>query len=264
MSYYYMQSVDPIELAARFSNEDVIDPIHGMDEDWVVPKLDRIHAVLNRLPDREADLVRLYFFKNKKQTDIAEIFGITQAAVSYRLNRAAARLRFLIEMPNIEKAEVNKMLEDAFPAHMDVRVFSEMYDSTCQSEVAGILEITQGMVRHRFIKGLRQLGLVFVDRMYSFVDTMEPDEYEGKEIRRILDGIRAREDTIEDADLEKELRTVVTIIENLLPGGEYDEDNPYIKFALLYKTFLRIRYNFNILREVRLPRWSNRPTNTIV
>src|SRR5690554_5695563 len=44
----------------------------------------RIDPLLERIPDREADIIYMYFYQEKRQADIAVIFNMTQAAVSYR------------------------------------------------------------------------------------------------------------------------------------------------------------------------------------
>lgn len=260
MSRYYIQPIDPSELASRFSTEDVLEPIHGEDEEWVIPRLDKIRSVLDRLPDRETDLIKLYFFLDKKQTDIAEIFGITQAAVSYRIKRALDRIRFLVDMPDLDKYDIYDILLTVMPSQLDAEIFREMYETTCQSEVAKRLEITQGRVRHRFIKNLRHLGEVLIDRLYSWVDTLDPDTYEAKESRQQLDELMRIADDLEDEDFENALNVVVNTIEEL---SDQVKDEQTMEFASIYQVFVRIRYNFNILREVKLPKWSNRAKNTI-
>ena len=114
----YIQPVDPNELAARYSTEDTLDPIHSLDEDWVLPRLEKIKSVLHLLPGRETDLVSLYFFHDKKQMDIAEIFGITQAAVSYRIKRALDRIKFLVEMPDLSKDDIYKIMTEVMPTDL--------------------------------------------------------------------------------------------------------------------------------------------------
>lgn len=260
MSRYYIQPIDPAELAQRFSTEDVLDPIHGQDEEWMNPRLDKIRDVLDRLPDRETDLIRLYFFRNKKQTDIAEIFGITQAAVSYRIKRALSRIRFLVDMPDLNKNDIYDILIDVMPTELDASIFKEMYETTCQSEVAKRLEITQGRVRHRFIKNLHHLGKTLIDRFYAWVNTLDPTSFEAKDILAKLDDIAHRADDMDPEDFEDELNALTASVEDL-PSELQNKDT--LQFAAIYRVFVRIRYNFNILREVKLPKWSKRAKNTL-
>lgn len=257
----YIQPIDPSELASRFSTEDTLDPIHSLDEDWVTPRLEKIKSVLDRLPDRENDLIRLYFFLDKKQMDIAEIFGITQAAVSYRIKRALDRIRFLVDMPDLNQDEIYEFMEPIMPTTLDAQIFKEMYDTTCQSEVANRLDVTQGRVRHRFIKHLRHLGETFLDRCLSWADTLPPNTLEFAEAHRIFRSVEDRLSELDDASFEKEMREVSDFVEQL--EGDLGQED-ILKFSGIYQVFVRIRYNFNILREVKLPKWSNRAKRTIL
>jgi len=262
MSVHFIQPVDPQELASRFSTDDTLDPLPRQDEDWKKLHLEKIKAVMDRLPAREADLVRLYFFLNKKQTDIAEIFNITQAAVSYRIKRALNRIRFLIEIPEVTKDDLYADLLPVMPTKLDARIFAEMFESTCQSEVAEILDISQGRVRHRFIANLARLGQVLVDRAYAWTRRNDEDLVEVKAVRERLDDLmeQKRRKELETEDFEDGLKEVVDLLCEL-PDELADED--LILFARYYKTFVKIRYNFNILREIKLPKWSNRSKKTI-
>jgi DNA-directed RNA polymerase specialized sigma24 family protein len=237
MSAGYVIPVDPAELANRFaatedprydretgdfdeqtaniSDEDVADFFSGNDyESQIAPLLDRI-------PDKEADLIYLYFIQRKRQLDIATIFGITQAAVSYRLERGIKRIQFLLSIPQITEDELKADLPEVFPASsscpkcastvvascpvcegkgtilIDVSILVGMWRTTCQSEVANTLGLTQGRVRHRFFKA----------------------------------------------------------VEILQAAAEKDE-----KFEPYFKVFSSISggKKFNILREVRLPQWADR------
>ena len=60
-----------------------------------------VRELMADLPLREADFVELYFFNHKTQTDIAEIFKVSQPTVCYRLQRATARIRFVLSLPDI-------------------------------------------------------------------------------------------------------------------------------------------------------------------
>lgn len=55
----------------------------------------KLKAAMDRLPDEERDCVDLVA-KGCLQTDIGSILGLTQAAISYRLHRAEARLRWML------------------------------------------------------------------------------------------------------------------------------------------------------------------------
>lgn len=197
----YVIPVDPSELATRFQAREE-DPLFDEEDD----RLDlqeamigniaddafaaymseggyesRIAPLLDRIPAREADLIFLYFIKKKRQADIATIFNVTQAAISYRLDRGIQRLKFLLQIPQVTEEELRTDLLTVFPAktacarcptapedgcpickdkgtiYIDVEILVGMWITTCQSEVATKLGLTQGRVRHRFFKAVETL-----------------------------------------------------------------------------------------------------------
>lgn len=206
MSGGYVISVDPAELATRFASQDPLyddigDPVEeeGAITEPLISTLNyenQIKPLLNRIPEREADLIDLYYLHKKRQADIAVIFGVTQAAISYRLDRGLQRIRFLLSIPQVSEEDMRRDLPDVPFKAIDVDILIGMWLTTCQSEVASRLGLTQGRVRHRF---------------FGAVKTLER---------------KATEDT---------------------------------RFEPYSKIFVSIASkNFNVLREVKLPQWSNR------
>ena len=132
-----------------------------------------IVPLLDLIPKREADIIELYWLLDKRQADIATIFGITQAAVSYRLGRGILRIKFLLDLPSVTREGMIEDLSEAFSQntcihnepegdpeahlHVDVRILVHMWETTCQSDVAKTLGLTQGRVRHRFFKAVTKL-----------------------------------------------------------------------------------------------------------
>ncbi len=201
MSTGYVIPVNPMELASRFAaaHDPRFDP---EDDDCPADEAEnvsdgaladffsdndyesRIVPLLDRIPSKEADLIYLYFIQRKRQLDIATIFGITQAAVSYRLERGIQRIKFLISIPQVTEEELRADLPAIFPTLspcpkcegspnkaiptcpvcegegsmlIDVAILVGMWRTTCQSEVANRLGLTQGRVRHRFFKAVEAL-----------------------------------------------------------------------------------------------------------
>lgn len=174
MANGYVIPIDPSELANRFANPEE-DPEESEDTEeeeaafsagsreslqlslLVEAEYDsRIEPLLNRIPQREADLIFLYFIQKKRQADIAEIFGVTQAAISYRLDRGLQRIKFLLSIPQVVEEDMREDLVDIFQP-LDIDILVGMWHTTCQSEVASQLNLTQGRVRHRFFKSVAQL-----------------------------------------------------------------------------------------------------------
>lgn len=120
--------------------------------------LDRIKVILDSLPPIEADFIDLYFFRHIKQTDIAEIFGVSQPTVCYRLQRAIQRIKYLLEVPHVELPNLRSDLQEFLEDPMDVDIMVYMYETTCQSEAAKRLQVSQGLVRHRFIRSIDRMN----------------------------------------------------------------------------------------------------------
>ncbi len=166
MSNGYVIPIDPAELANRFASPDAAldddERPEEEDEGEVASFLagadyeSRISPLLNRIPQREADLIYLYYIQKKRQADIAEIFGVTQAAISYRLDRGLQRIKFLLSIPQVTEDEMRETLAEVFE-EIDVNILVGMWQTTCQSEVATRLGLTQGRVRHRFFKSVAAL-----------------------------------------------------------------------------------------------------------
>lgn len=160
----YVIPVDPLQLASRHSSDDTPPAEESETESSLEPLFSslnyeqQIAPLLDRIPKREADLIILYYIQKKRQADIAAIFGVTQAAISYRLDRGLQRIRFLLSVPQITEEEMREDLPDIFK-DIDVDILVGMWHTTCQSEVASRLGLTQGRVRHRFFRAVKTLEL---------------------------------------------------------------------------------------------------------
>jgi DNA-directed RNA polymerase specialized sigma24 family protein len=143
---------DPLEAAEQQAGltDDEAEQLDPSYEAQIVP-------LLPRIPVREADLLELYFIQKKRQADIAIIFGVTQAAISYRLERGIQRIKFLLSIPRLTEQEIREALPLAFDNPIDINILVGMWQTTCQSEVATKLGLTQGRVRHRFFRAVRTL-----------------------------------------------------------------------------------------------------------
>lgn len=164
MSGGYFISVDPADLANRFAASPDETLFEEEEEEVSTEPIlstlnyeNQIKPLLDRLPEREADLIDLYYIQKKRQADIAEIFGVTQAAVSYRLDRGLKRIRFLLSIPQVTEEDMRSDLPAVPFKPIDVDILVGMWQTTCQSEVAERLNLTQGRVRHRFFGAVKVL-----------------------------------------------------------------------------------------------------------
>lgn len=159
--YIGHRSVDPNELETKLSTEEGESWLDFLVDDEMSEekqdKLERVKQILDDLPPVEADFVDLYYYQRKKQTDIAQMFGVSQPTVCYRLQRAADRIQFLMQLPCVSEEEIDSSMRRFLTEEIDVRIMVQMFRTTCQSEVAKRLDVSQGLVRHRFIKAIEKM-----------------------------------------------------------------------------------------------------------
>lgn len=153
--------VDPSEMESRFSEEDALSFLDHTGTEELSEEghlqLDIVKGVLDQIPSMEADFIECYYMRRMKQTDIAEIFGVSQPTVHYRLERAASRIRYLLALPELAEGELEDILEEHISDEMDRQIMLLMYETTCQSEVAKQLGVSQGLVRHRFMRTISRM-----------------------------------------------------------------------------------------------------------
>lgn len=160
MSWSGHHMTNPTDIETRFSNEDALSQMTTVftePSEESLAKVERIRGLLDQLPAREADFMDLYYFRHINQTDIAAIFGVSQPTVCYRLKRAIDRIQFLLQLPDITKIELEEAMHGFLSDPLDAKIMVLMWETTCQSEAAKRLGVTQGMVRHRFIRAVKQL-----------------------------------------------------------------------------------------------------------
>lgn len=153
--------MDPVEIEKRYSTTEEL--FYGCNE--TLFQFEDFQPFLDKIPQREVDLIEMYYRQDKKQKEIAEFFGVTQGAVSHRLTRARKRLKFLRDMPKITRPprEILKEHMDAF----ELDLFLFMVETTCQSKTADLLnekyklkgdkKMTQIKVRHKFDRYIERL-----------------------------------------------------------------------------------------------------------
>lgn len=161
MTTGFLISLDPKDMARKFAHDPTDEIIAALDgdssEDRDVPPLTlaEVERYLDRLPPYEADLIEMSL-AGKRQVDIADVMGVTQAGISYRLRRACERIRFFSQLPDLTPEEIREALTPIMrPLHVEIML--AMWATSCQSESAGIVGVTQGRVRHAFITCVAQL-----------------------------------------------------------------------------------------------------------
>lgn len=157
------QVLDPFEIQVRFADESgmaYMGSVFESPSETDLQLIDKVRDIMESLPSREADFVELYYFKKLKQTDIAAIFRVSQPTVCYRLQRATSRIQYLLQLPSINSEELRSRMTEFLLDPLDVNIMVLMFETTCQSEVAKRMGVTQGLVRHRFIRSIEKMGNV--------------------------------------------------------------------------------------------------------
>lgn len=166
-----------VEVESSFDN--FMDSVHGKT---YADKVRSIQEHLESLPAREADFIEMYYFGKLKQTDIAEVFKVSQPTVCYRLQRATNRLQYLLRLPKLDLEQVKLDLSLWLTDSQNVQIMLLMKETTCQSEVAKRLGVSQGLVRHRFLRILKRLRLirdVLCSTTKPNVSSLDDDTLEG-------------------------------------------------------------------------------------
>lgn len=250
-SYAGYHTIDPNDLETSLSTEDGICWLDFILDDEVSEEnqaqLERIRTLLDDLPPNEADYVDLYYYRHKKQTDIAKMFNVSQPTVCYRLQRAAARIMFLLSLPPISEDDVEDTMCSFFTEEIDVRIMIQMLKTTCQSEVAKRLGVSQGLVRHRFIRA---------------IDKMRDAKMYEEGFRYKVENDTATEPlyvkTREEADAIGKSKRMAQFCEKV--GEDLASDKPSkiteipritAQIGKFYDIYQSISSNLNILRDVR-------------
>jgi len=243
---------DPNNLSSRYSNADrlgyegneqdltdlieqhlVAEEVEIIDEDHL--DFADISKYLKRIPVREADFVQLYHRNKMKQEQIAKLFGITQAAVSYRLARGIKRIQFLRTIPELEHDVFVEELSPSF-CPQDMEILWRMYETTCQSEIAKLMGLTQGRVRHRFFRALQKLTDLIAE------------EVQEKQI--FLQALKKHKKPV------KEIEQAQKDLENCI------DESKYAKYRVVFYSISN--KHFNILHEVSLPQFKDRGDSQIM
>lgn len=177
------QVIDPFEMEARFSNlqsMSCLDSVFDTLSEESERKIERVREIMKDLPKREADFVDLYFFRGKRQTVIADIFGVSQPTVHYRLRRATQRIQFLLGLPDITHERMRKLLLPLVIDPLDADIMVLMSRTTCQTEVAKRIGRSQGFVRHRYLRTMKRLKelCLLADIIRVHCDEAQPEVFD--------------------------------------------------------------------------------------
>ncbi len=236
--------LDPSEIETTFAVEDgmaFMDSIFDEPSEEALLKIEDVKRIMEGLPPREADFVDLYYFRKMTQTDIAVLFGVSQPTICYRLQRAAHRIHFLFKLPHVDEDEMLEDLDAFLSDPMDTQIMALMWKITCQSEVAKYLGVTQGFVRHRFLRS--------ISRMKSFV-ALPQTEADLVEKRVALS---EKSGTVEYVFAEKEYQMAMQAMETFLGmiPQKLKNAEAFQRFSRYLDMYLFMSQNLNLMREIQ-------------
>lgn len=169
-------SLDPADMERMFTFEDTFAGFPTTDEEMPPErsvKIEEVRHLLEHLPPREADFIELYFFRRVRQTSIADLYNVSQPTVCYRLRRGATRLRYLYNLPEYDIGKMEEDLRSVLTDEQDIRIMLGMVRTTCQSDVASELGVSQGKVRYRFLRTISKLeamsGMELYVQVFKYV-----------------------------------------------------------------------------------------------
>jgi predicted DNA-binding protein YlxM (UPF0122 family) len=225
MSKYYgkymRESISNWDIDRRFSTEDRYESPSMESSQFSDEQSERMKELISLLPDREEDIMMMYYFRDKNQEDIGKIFEVTQPAIHYRIKRARKRLDFLWNMVDWSPQKVYDMVTN-ISSHEMATIGQVMYTTSCQKDAGEPLGLSKEPARYRWMR------LVDIVRKYFL---MKMDQ----------------QDVIDDWQSfnEEEAYALVNRVEN--------EDLEGVEYGILYRCFYDLRENPNILREIDHP-----------
>lgn len=112
--------------------------------------------LLHLLPELEAEIFWLHFFKKKRQNDIGKLLNISQSTVSYRLRRITEKLRYLFIL---ELIEPRNLIQDLyFIKEHEKLILGDLFYYTNQEMVGERYDTRQSTVKWIFTKSLREVA----------------------------------------------------------------------------------------------------------
>lgn len=110
---------------------------------------------LTLLPELEAEIFWLIYFKKKNQADIARLLGLSQPTISYRYRRVLTKLSYLI---TIDATDLKEMIEElVFLKEGEKSILYDLFYYTNQEMVGKKHGVRQSSVKWIFVKTKRRL-----------------------------------------------------------------------------------------------------------
>ena len=153
-------------------NESVRDVLHD--------NVDLFYQYSSDLFFIEANMLYLYAVKKTPQTLIGEMMGVSQPAVSKRLNSALGKLKLLIDAPEKDRELVRADLEKVVDSPLDLEsmiMYYELKTYNLVSEITGIKPTTISNTVKRNIKIMAKIIVTSEKRGLDNLDDKTIERY---------------------------------------------------------------------------------------
>ena len=130
----------------------------------------RPEKFLELLPELEAEIFYLIYFKKKHQKDIAKLLGLSQPTVSYRYRRTLAKLNYLMTLTSLSVATEIERIPFLKPHEKAILV--DLFFFTNQEMVGKKHHVRQSSVKWIFVKTRRRLGEMERDDPTEWFNTL--------------------------------------------------------------------------------------------
>lgn len=123
-----------------------------------IQMLAQLRRSLQALPPRELQMLYMVKVLRVEQEEARKIYAVRQSNISYRLDRARARITLHNEMLTlVSETQLRRKLFDLGFSEHTVRAVTGVVRTTSQSAAAEALDVSQGSVRHIFATAIQKL-----------------------------------------------------------------------------------------------------------
>ena len=135
--------------------------------DIISDTFDYFLSFLKHLSKVDQEIARFYYIDRLSQSQIADLFGICQAAVSYRLKYIMNRIKFVIKMPTMNPIQVRKDFTKLF--NSDLYEYAYLfYFVYSQNRVKNFIQTSQSGASNKHNQ--------IINYLESIIKEINPDE----------------------------------------------------------------------------------------
>lgn len=117
-------------------------------------KREKLKKLLEKIPDREKDMLFMRYIKQMSQSKIAEFFNVSQVTIHYRLQRVLERIKVLLKIIEIDQDQFKEDLDLVLKNDLDVKIVMMMFETSNQSKTGRTLKKSQYCVRSHWLDSI--------------------------------------------------------------------------------------------------------------